>query len=78
MSQNNSNKFIENIMQKLKEADILLTKQYEVFLSGKDLFLNSKQLSLININKYYNDLKEAFENEKKKNLNFINNYFNKI
>ena len=65
-------------MEKLQKADSLLTKQYKAFLSGKDLILNSKQQSLIDINKYFNDLKEAFEDEHKKNLIFINNYFNKI
>ena len=78
MSQKYSNNFIDNILKKLKEADDLIIKKYELFISGKNSFFNSKIQILNDINKYFNDIKENFENEHKKNLNFINSYFNEI
>lgn len=78
MSQKFSKNYSDIILKKLKEADILLVKEYELFLSGKNVFFNSKYQILNDLNKYYNDLKEAFENEYKKNLNVINNYIIRI
>ena len=67
MSQKYSNNFTKNILTKLREADVLLIKEYSIFLSGKNSFFNSKHQLLNDINKYYTDLKESFDNEHKKN-----------
>ena len=72
------NKFTENIMSRLKTADILLIKEYNLLISGKNSFFNSKIQLLNDINKYYKDLIESFETEQKKNLDLIDNYFKKI
>lgn len=78
MSEKYSNNFTRNILTKLREADVLLIKEYSLFLSGKNSFFNSKTQLLNDINKYYMDLKETFENEHKKNLNLIDVYFKNI
>ena len=78
MSQKYSINFTENILKKLKEADNLIIKEYDLFISGKNSFFNSKTQIINDINKYYNDIKETFENEHIKNLNLINNYFKNI
>ena len=73
-----NNNFSHNVLQKLKKADNLIIKEYQLFLSGKNSFYNSKNKLLKDINKYYNDLIENFQNEHIKNLNLIQNYFIKI
>lgn len=78
MSEKYSNNFTRNILTKLREADVLLIKEYSLFLSGKNSFFNSKTQLINDINKYYMDLKETFENEHKKNLNLIDVYFKNI
>ena len=78
MSQKYSNNFTKNILTKLREADVLLIKEYSLFLSGKNSFFNSKLQLLNDINKYYIDLKESFDNEHKLKLNLIDSYFNNI
>lgn len=78
MSQKYSNNFTKNILSKLSEMDSLLIKEYSLFLSGKNSFVNSKIQLLNDINKYYKDLIESFENEHKINLNLIENYFKNI
>ena len=42
MSQKYSINFTENILKKLKEADNLIIKEYDLFISGKNSFFNSK------------------------------------
>ena len=77
-SQNTSANFTEKILSKLQQADSLLIKEYEFFLSGKNSF-NKSQLDLVSyINKFYSDLIEAFESDRVKYLSLINDYFNKI
>lgn len=78
MSQKYTNNFSYNVLQKLKEADILIIKEYELFLSGKNSFYNSKIKLLNEINQYYKDLIEAFETEQIKHLNLIQNYFKNV
>ena len=78
MSQKYSNNFTKNILTKLREADVLLIKEYSIFLSGKNSFFNSKHQLLNDINKYYTDLKESFDNEHKKKLNLIDTYFKNV
>ena len=73
-----NNNFSHNVLQKLKKADNLMIKEYQLFLSGKNIFNNSKIKLLADINKYYNDLIENVKNEHNKNLNLIQNYFIKI
>ena len=77
-SQKSSYNFPEKIISKLKQADDLLIKEYEFFISGKNSFINSHNELVKYINKFYDDLKEAFESDRDKNLNLINNYFYKI
>ena len=65
-------------MKKLKEADALLIKEYEIFLEGKKIFNNSKNQIINDINKYYADLKQIFENEYNKNKQIVENYITQI
>ena len=78
MSHKCSNNYSENIMKKLKEADALLIKEYEIFLEGKKIFNNSKNQIINDINKYYADLKQIFENEYNKNKQIVENYITQI
>jgi hypothetical protein len=78
MSQKGSNNYSENILKKLKEADSLLIKEYELLLEGKNIFYNSKYQIINDINKYYADLKETFENEYNKNKQIIETHITQI
>ena len=77
-SQNSFNNFPEKIITKLKQADDLLIKEYELFTSGKKSFIENQSKLTDYINKFYNDLKEAFESDRSKHLKLINDYFSKI
>ena len=75
---NSFNNFPEKIISKLKQADDLLIKEYELFTSGKKSFIENQSKLTDYINKFYNDLKEAFESDRTKHLKLINDYFSKI
>ena len=75
---NSFNNFPEKIISKLKQADDLLIKEYELFTSGKKSFIENQSKLTDYINKFYNDLKEAFESDRSKHLKLINDYFSKI
>ena len=78
LSQNSVYNFPDKILSKLKQADDIIIKEYEFFLSGKNSF-NTSQTELFKyINKFYDDLKEAFESDRAKNLKLINDYFSKV
>ena len=74
-SQNVVGDFTDKIISKLTQADELIIKEYEFFISGKNSFFNCQNELINTINKFYNDLKEAFELDQGKNINLINNYF---
>ena len=75
---NSFNNFPEKIISKLKQADDLLIKEYELFTSGKKSFIENQSKLTDYINKFFNDLKEAFELDRTKHLKLINDYFSKI
>ena len=78
LSQNSVYNFPDKILSKLKQADDIIIKEYEFFLSGKNSFNNSQTELFKYINKFYDDLKEAFESDRAKNLKLINDYFSKV
>ena len=77
-SQKLFNNFPEKILSKLKQADDLLIKEYELFMNGKNTFTESQTKLVQYINKFFDDLKEAFESERSKHLKLINEYCSKI
>ena len=77
-SQKLFNNFPEKILSKLKQADDLLIKEYELFMNVKNTFTESQTKLVQYINKFFDDLKEAFESERSKHLKLINEYCSKI
>lgn len=72
---NNNYSYLDTILNKLKETDEILIKEYQLFLTGKNYFINEKSKLIMTIDKYFSNLIESFQNEHKNKIYFIEKYY---